>query len=290
MQNTSWIDPQEYPFTSHFLDLDAGRMHYIDEGSGPPIVMVHGTPTWSFLYRHLIKDLSSHYRCIAMDHIGFGLSDKPPRWSYQPEDHAKHVHALIDHLALRDMVLVVHDFGGPIGLSYAIEHPDTIRGLVLFNTWMWSLQENMLAMLASTTMNSPLGELLYLYLNWAPEILIKIATGNREELTRPIQQHYAKPFTNPAERHGPWTFARALSSSSAWYEELWQQRQQIKEKPALILWGMKDPGFSEQDLLRWQVLFPHAQTMVFPNVGHFVPEEEGKDLGPVLLAFLHSIP
>src|SRR5262249_20412588 len=133
MHNTDWIDRTEYPFTSRYLDLDAGRMHYVDEGEGHPIVMVHGTPDWSFLYRHLIKPLSVGYRCIAPDHLGFGLSDKPIGWGYRPADHARNLRALIDHLGLERYTLVVHDFGGPIGLACAIERPEQVERLVISN-------------------------------------------------------------------------------------------------------------------------------------------------------------
>ena len=108
MQNNNWLDREAYPFTSRFLELDAGRMHYIDEGQGDAIVLVHGTPTWSFLYRNLIKELSKNHRCIAMDHIGFGLSDKPVGWTYRPQDHARNVQALIDHLVNQCSMHVVH--------------------------------------------------------------------------------------------------------------------------------------------------------------------------------------
>lgn len=115
MSNIDWIDRQEYPFASHYLEVSSGRLHFVDEGSGPAAVMVHGNPTWSYLYRRLIKQLRPEYRCIAMDHIGFGLSDKPREWSYLPSDHAANLTALVDGLGLKDITLVVQDWGGPIG-------------------------------------------------------------------------------------------------------------------------------------------------------------------------------
>jgi haloalkane dehalogenase len=111
MDQHSWIDRREYSFESHYLPLEMGRLHYLDEGHGAPIVMVHGNPAWSFLYRHFVEGLSLNHRCIAMDHIGFGLSDKPYDWSYQPVDHARNLRALIDRLELRDVTLVVQDWG-----------------------------------------------------------------------------------------------------------------------------------------------------------------------------------
>ena len=134
-----WIDKSEYPFRSNHMNVPAGRMHYIDEGEGKPIVMVHGNPTWSFLYRYLIKELSKNHRCIALDHIGFGLSDKPADWSYLPEEHAKNLNLLIDELDLKELTLVVQDWGGPIGLSYAINNPENVKSIIIMNTWMWSV-------------------------------------------------------------------------------------------------------------------------------------------------------
>ena len=112
-------------------------MHYIDEGKGAPILFVHGTPVWSFLYRNQIKALAQTHRCIAPDHIGFGLSDKPENWDYKPASHAKNLIQLIKDLDLQNITLVVHDFGGPIGLGAALQLPDRIRQVVVMNTWLW---------------------------------------------------------------------------------------------------------------------------------------------------------
>lgn len=126
-----WLSRAHYPFAPHYFPTDAGRLHYVDEGNGPPVVMLHGNPTWSFLYRHLIGHLAPDYRCIAPDFIGFGRSDKPADWSYRPQDHAAHLDALMTQLDLRAVTLVVHDWGGPIGLSWALRHPDRVRRLVI---------------------------------------------------------------------------------------------------------------------------------------------------------------
>ena len=130
-------------------------MHYVDVGAGPVILMVHGTPTWSFLYRRLITALSNDYRVVAPDHLGFGLSDKPTEAPYTPADHARRLAALISELGLSDLTLMVHDFGGPIGLAHALEQPDNVARLVLFNTWLWSVQKNKTAQQASRLFGSP---------------------------------------------------------------------------------------------------------------------------------------
>ncbi len=289
MAELSWINRDEYPFESHYFELDPGRMHYVDEGQGSPVVMVHGTPTWSFLYRDLIKELSRSHRVVAVDHIGFGLSDKPEAYSYRPEELAQNLTALIEQLNLRDITLVVHDFGGPIGLSYAIDHPGNVKALVLFNTWMWSLQGNSSVKMASRLLGNPIGRFLYKRMNFSPRMLMKAAMGDKSKLTKEIHQHYINVFPEPQDRQAPWTFARELLGSSNWYDRLWQQRERIKDKPTLILWGMKDPTFSASDLERWAALFTDAEIVKFPEAGHFVPEEEEGNLAPIVERFLECV-
>src|SRR5688572_22903728 len=128
MQNEhNWLDRNEYPFQSNFFHIGRTAMHYIDEGEGDVILFVHGTPSWSFEYRNIIRGLSQRYRCIAIDHIGFGLSAKPADYNYNMAQHADNLERFIEHLQLRDFTMVLHDFGGPIGLQYAVNHPGNIR-------------------------------------------------------------------------------------------------------------------------------------------------------------------
>lgn len=286
MQDTSWIDREAYPFKPHYFARDGVRMHYIDEGQGDAIVMVHGTSTWSFLYRDLVKALAPHYRCIVPDHLGFGLSDKPQDAAYRPADHARRLRVLIDTLGLRDLTLIVHDFGGPIGLSYAIEQPHNVRSLIVFNTWMWSLRGEPVAELAGIFGRGQLGTVVFQHLNFEHRVLFKMAWGKRVTLSPAIYQQYLKPFTQPRDRQAIQTMARELRDSSAWYEELWQRRERIKDMPALLLWGLKDPIFKARHLGRWQALFTNAQTVTFPEAGHFVQEEVREVLGPLVGQFL----
>lgn len=270
----SWIDRAAYPFTSRYLNLAEGRLHYVDEGTGPVLVFVHGTPTWSFLYRRLIGELSAHYRCVALDHLGFGLSDKPPGGLYRPEDHARNFRALLEHLELQDVTLVVHDFGGPIGLSYAVDKPENVRALVLFNTWMWSLAGEASLERLGGLIRGPVGRLLYTRLNVSPRLLMKTLLGDRSKLGRETHRHYIDAFPSPRERQAPWVLAQELLGSSAWYEGLWSQREELRDKPALLLWGLKDPAFGERYLERWRELFTNAEVRTFSAAGHFVQEEE----------------
>jgi haloalkane dehalogenase len=280
-----WLDRNEYPFAPHYFPTGAGRMHYVDVGEGEPIVMVHGTPEWSFIYRRLIDCLSSRYRCIAPDHIGFGLSDKPVGWSYLPKDHAENLEALIGGLALRDITLVVHDYGGPIGLAYALKHPENVKRIVIMNSWMWSLQEDP-AYDRTKVLSGSFGRFLYQYLAFSPRVMIPLAMGDRGKLSRSVHRHYLQAFPTPESRYGTWVLARELLGSSAWYDQLWRQRSHLQHLPALILWGMKDFAFGPKELERWREVLPNARVETYRDVGHFVQEELGTRLCEPVMSFM----
>lgn len=286
MDETSWIDREAYPFTPRTFEVDGARLHYVDEGEGRPVLLVHGTTTWSFMYRDLIRALSPNYRCVAPDHLGFGLSGKPEGAAYLPADHARRLRALVEHLELRDVTLVLHDFGGPIGLAYALDDPRNIRSLVLFNTWMWSLRGEPLIEVASRLGGGSIGRLFFRRFNIELNTVFKTAWGKRAELTAPLHGQYTGPFPRPSDREPMWVLARELLASSDWYEQLWSRRERISRIPALLLWGLKDPIFRERHLSRWQELFTDARTVTFPEAGHFVPEEARGELRPILHGFL----
>ncbi len=130
----AWLDRSAYPFTLRVFSAPEGDMRYVDEGQGEVILFVHGNSTWSFMYRELIKGLRARYRCVAPDHLGFGLSDKPRGATYLPQMHAENLQAFIQGLGLKDITLVLHDWGGPIAMAYATAHPENIKRLVVLNT------------------------------------------------------------------------------------------------------------------------------------------------------------
>lgn len=283
-----WLDRSLYPFAPHYFDSVDGRMHYVDEGSGPPVVFVHGTPTWSFLFRHLVSRLATRHRVIAVDHLGFGLSDKPANGPYEPKDHASRLAALLDSLEVSNATFVVHDFGGPIGLAVALAQPERIERLVLFNTWMWSIADDGAIARGATVAGSWVGRLLYRHLNFPVKVLMPKVVGDRRVLTPEIVRHYAAPLASPDERMGAWGCARALLQSSPWFDWLWSQRGRLRDKPMLLLWGLKDPTFGVRYLERWRSEFPDAQVHTFAACGHFVPEEAAAEVGPLLEQFLES--
>jgi len=286
MNPSDWINRSLYPFESRFLFLESGRMHFVDEGSGGPIVMVHGNPTWSFVYRELIKGLSPPFRCIAMDHIGFGLSDKPEGWSYRPADHAGNLEKLIETLGLKKITLVVQDWGGPIGLSYAVRHPDNVRSIVILNTWMWPVSGVLHYELFSRLMGGAPGRFLIRRFNFFVTVLMRQMFHGK--MPKEVYRHYVMPLNHPKDRKGCRVFPKEILGSGQWLAGLWSRREVLRTKPALILWGMRDIAFRKQELNRWTRFLPHARVERFEKTGHFVQDEKGEDICPIIDAFLRN--
>jgi len=279
-----WLDRREYPFASHWLDTGAGRLHYVDEGRGPTVLMVHGTPTWSFLYRHLVKGLRDRYRCVAPDHLGFGLSERPAGWSYRPQDQARILAQVIETLELKDLTLVVHDFGGPLGLAYAVAHPENVRRLVLCNTWMWSLRGDRRLEWSARLFDSALGRALYERAGFSFRVLWRHAVKDPRAHAAGIRAHYLAPLADRAARRATWVYARELLGASDWYEALWRRRERIAPIPALLVWGMKDPAFGAL-LPRWRAALERAEVVEL-DCGHAPPEERPAETLAVIERFL----
>ena len=266
-------DLPDYPFAARSFDTPQGRMHYIDEGQGDAIVFVHGMPTWSFLWRRFVRELSISHRCIAIDHLGFGRSDKPADADYHPRRHSERLSALLAHLDLRDITLVVHDFGGPIGLGHAIRHPQTVSRLVLFNTWMWSLAEHEGAVAVDRAVSGAFGHVMYRWLNGSARWLIPRVLARGNKLDPAAHRAYVQATRHSSERVGQLALARSLLGATDWYAELWAARDRIARKPAQLIWGTQDPTFGEAELERWTRMLHHAQVQRLEKAGHF-PQEE----------------
>ncbi len=269
----SWVDNSLYPFDSKYLSLENGRMHYVDEGCGDVMLFIHGTPTWSFLYRDFIKELSKDYRCIAIDHLGFGMSEKSDTSPGTPEWHSKNVSGFIKALDLHDITLVVHDFGGPIGLAAGIENPKRIKRIVLFNSWLWSTAQEKASQKIDSLINSWFGKFLYLTMNFSPKVLLKQGFENKKHLSKKVHSQYIKPFPCKRSRVTLLNLAKALVGSSGWYQQQWEQLDRLSEKKWLILWGAKDNFITMKHLNKWEARLPLAKTITF-ECGHFIQEEK----------------
>lgn len=281
----AWLNQDLYPFESHFAHLKAGKVHYVDEGEGEAILFVHGTPTWSFLYRQQIQQLSSRYRCIALDHPGFGLSERMEDIDASVQNLAANLEEFIQHLQLENITLVVHDFGGPIGLAYAQAHPENVKRVVLLNTWLWSTANNPEAQKVDRILHSALGRFLYLQLNFSPKVLLKKGFADPKKLSKMVHQHYLKPFPNKARRRSLLQIGYSLVGASDWYQANWEQLVALEGKPWLILWGMEDSFIKPEFLDRWSKRFPNAKVHRFAG-GHFLQEEFPDEITARIAAFM----
>lgn len=272
----AFVDKALYPFRSRWWTSGDGRQHYVDEGRGRPLVFVHGTPSWSFEWRHAIAGLRGVARCVALDHLGFGLSDKPADAGYRPADHARRLAAFVEELGLEDVLLVVHDFGVPIGIPLALEG-GRVTGLVVLDGWMWPHGGRKDIARMSPLVRSWLGRLLYLRLNASPRWLLPYAFADRSRLTAEVHRHYLAPFPTPASRIAPWTLGCELAGSDDYYASLWARREALARLPSSIVWGMRDPAFGLDYLARWKETLPDAEVTELP-VGHFPQEEAPEDV------------
>jgi haloalkane dehalogenase len=275
MAAPAWLDRQAYPFQGKWLDVGAGRMHYVDEGHGPVVLFVHGTPTWSFEYRHLIQGLRGTHRRIAVDHLGFGLSDRPAGAAYTPEAHAERLRTFVEKLGLRQLTLVVHDFGGPIGLPLALDGSGRVDRLVVLNSWMWSFADDPEMTKRARMVAGPLGKFLYRRLNASLKLITPSAYGDRTKLTKAIHSQYLSVFPDADSRERVlYALALSLLGSSAHYDGLWKRRTALAAIPTLIVWGVKDSAFRPNQLARWREAVPHAKVVELAGAGHWPHEEE----------------
>ena len=267
-----------FPFEARFLAADGVRLHYVDEGpaDAPPVLFVHGNPTWSYMWRQPIAELSSKgHRCVAFDHMGFGRSDKPPQLSaYSLERHVGNALALIEALDLTDVTLVAHDWGGPIGLGAMLQRADRLRRAVLMNTWAWELPSFLPPFLREFRTEG-LGEILALGGNLFVE---SIPGGmHRRDADPLMMEAYRAPFPDYWSRAGTLAFQREIPLTerdrSAPLMGSIHERLPRLDVPALRVWGMRDPVFQPVFLEQWRELFPNAQTVELADASHFVVED-----------------
>jgi pimeloyl-ACP methyl ester carboxylesterase len=287
MKQPKWLNTSEYPFQSYYYAVGEHQLHYIDEGVGDTILFVHGTPSWSFDFRNVIKKLRPKYRCIALDHMGFGLSDKPEKYFYTLQSHIQNLEALVKHLQLRDITLVVHDFGGPIGLAFAEQHPDLIKRIVVLNSWLWSIEEEPEFKKMRRILKSPLLPFLYRYFNFSARFLLPASFGEHKP-DKAILRHFTSPFANKSQRNGTVGFAHSLLNDQPFFEKLWQEKKSISEKPALFIWGMKDAFVGEKYLNKFITGFSNSQCLKIASAGHFPQEEAPNEVAESIRNFMQG--
>lgn len=280
-----WLDRTEYPFSANYFKVNNQNLHYIDEGHGEVILFVHGTPSWSFDYRNIIKGLTSDYRCIAIDHIGFGLSDKPKEYDYSTQNHSKTLEKFVLEKQLENITLVIHDFGGPIGLNFAIQHPEKIKNLIILNSWLWSSENDPEYIKLKKILKSSLLPFLYLNLNFSPKYILPKSFGDNK-LPKKLLKQYTKPFADKTQRNGALAFAKSLLNDQDWFEELWNKRKTISDKPTLFIWGMKDAVIKPHNLEKFQSGFINSTPIKLETSGHFPQEEQPEKVINAIFDFI----
>ncbi|MDP8930942.1 MAG: alpha/beta fold hydrolase [Actinomycetota bacterium] len=268
----AWVSDELFPYPSRFLDLDGCRIHYVDEGTGPVILMLHGNPTWSFLYRHLIARLHERFRCLALDYPGFGLSTAAPAYRFLPAEHARLVEAFVEALDLRGITLFVQDWGGPIGLAAAARHPDRYRALIIANTWAWPVTGIAHFEWFSQLMGGSIGSFLIRRFNLVVNLFIP-AGHRRVRVSKQVMTHYRRPFPTPASRAPTHIFPRQLTESATFLAKVEAGLDRLAHLPALIAWGDRDIAFRRRERERFESIFPEHTTHVLRGAGHFVQDD-----------------
>lgn len=276
VREAAWFDREGYPFESRYLELPEGRLHYIDEGSGPAVVFVHGTPSSSYDFRALVTKLRSRYRCIALDHLGFGLSDRPLYFDDALALHTRNLARLLGALGVDRYALVAHDFGGPIALPLAVDQPERLRALCLVNTWAWSMDEDPEFSKIRRVAGSFFMRFLYRYGNFSARVMAPSSWGKRSPLTKQRRRHFTGLFPNRASREGTWALARSLVTDDARFDMLGAQLRALSEVPSVVVWGKADRFVGAPHLARWKRELPHARFVELDGVGHF-PQDEAPD-------------
>jgi haloalkane dehalogenase len=263
------LQPGQFPFESHFLSVLGFNLHYVDEGAGPVVLMLHGNPAWSFLYRRHIAALRGRYRCIAFDLAGFGLSEAPEGFSFLPKDHCTLISAALEALDIREATLVAHDWGGPIGIG-AMLATRRIGKLVLGNTWAWPVNGDLHFEWFSKLMGGPIGRLgserFALFVNAVMPNSMK-----RRKLTADEMRAYRAPFSGRS-RKPMHIFPREITASGRWLATLETGLAGFKG-PSSFIWPENDIAFREKELQHWRRLLPQASVTRIPRCGHFLWED-----------------
>jgi len=292
------LDPKLYPFENHYLELPGNlRYHYLDEGSGDPVVMVHGNPSWSLYYRNLVQALKGNCRCIVPDHIGCGFSDKPgdAQYPYTLKRRVDDLEQLLEHLNLREnLTLVLHDWGGMIGMAFASRHPERIKRLVILNTSAFHLPKTKPFPWQLWLTRTPLGALMVRGFNMFSRSATKMCV-TRKKMTPALRQAYTAPYDSWAHRIATLRFVQdiPLKISDPGYtlvSEVENGLARFQSVPMLIAWGDRDFVFDKHFLALWTKTFPKAQLNQFPDCGHYVLEDAGDEIATLVRDFFAAHP
>jgi haloalkane dehalogenase len=271
-----WVPDELFPFESRFADVAGARVHYVDEGEGPVLLLLHGNPTWSFLYREVIKGLRDRFRCIAPDYPGFGLSRPAHGYGFTPAEHALVLEQFLLDLDLSGVSMMVQDWGGPIGFAVAVRLPERYDGFVIGNTWAWPKSDPP-TQLFSRFLGGPAGRRLIANRNLFVEQALPGGV-NRVELSDEVMDAYRGPFPTPGSRMPTWVFPREILASRPFLAEIEKRLPSLRDRRALIVWPTKDVAFKERERRRWEELFPNHRTVLLEGAGHYIQEDAPEEI------------
>ncbi len=266
-----WLPVDLFPFDSRFTSIDGARVHYVDEGQGPTLLMLHGNPTYSFLYRNVILHLRDAFRCVALDYPGFGRSTPAVDYTFTPREHARIVATFLEDQDLTGVTLVGQDWGGPIGLWAAGQHPERVDNFVLANTWAWPVEGDPHFERYSKLLGSNVGGAIVRRTNALVNLLLPLGCAHTP--SQRVLDAYRGPFPTPESRKPTHRFGRELLAASDFLEEAEVYLEKFSQRPALIPWGARDLAFRKQERTRLAQAFQQPTTHVFEDASHYLPED-----------------
>ena len=279
-----------YPYKSNYMDLSGVNYHYVDEGEGDPVVMVHGNPTWSFYFRNLINEFSQTNRVVVPDHIGCGLSEKPQDYKYTLKNHIANLTALVEKLELKNITLVVHDWGGAIGMGFAVHNPKLIKRIVILNSGAYSM--NHIPFRIAICKIPWLGEKLVRGLNAFAVPATFMTT--KKKLSSQVKKGFLLPYNNYRNRIAVARFVKdiPLGPEHSSYETLLEVEHGLwmfRETPITLIWGMRDWCFNYTFLDKWTTYYPQAEVHRL-DAGHYVIEDATTEVIDYMKQFFKKNP
>ena len=281
----------EYHFQSNFIELDGLKYHYLDEGKGEPVVMLHGNPTWSFYYRRLVLGLREQYRVIVPDHMGCGLSDKPQKYNYRLKQHIDNLDVFLGKLELKNITFALHDWGGAIGMGWAVRNPKRVKRFVIFNTAAFLLP--CIPFRISICRIPVFGDIAVRRFNAFARLSIHMACKKKERMTPEVKSGYLAPYDSFANRIAILRFVQDIPMTLEDYsysmlKDMESRLSQFRDHPMLIIWGEKDFCFNERFLERWKTYFPKAEVEKVSDAGHYVVEDAWEKIVPWMKDFFEQ--
>jgi len=290
------ISKELYPFKGFYLTLNGLRYHYLDEGGGDPVVMVHGNPTWSFYYRGLVNALKDSCRTIVPDHMGCGFSDKPDDslYDYTLARRVDDLEALLEHLGIDDHItLVLHDWGGMIGMAYAVRHPLSIARFIVLNTTAFHKpNEKPFPWLLWLCRDTALGAFMVRRFNTFSRVAARMCCA-RSPMPKQVREAYCAPYEENSIATLRFVQDIPLRPGDRSYDIVTRVQENLSRfshLPMLICWGEKDFVFDKHFLREWRHLFPRAEVHSFPGCGHYVLEDATEEIIGLVQAFLKKHP